>query len=529
STWVSGSNCKYGSCVNFTGNNYALLGTDVWDDSTFQSGGSQEAWIKINKFPAGGADYYSAFISIEGRIDFNIHDSQRLRFYVGGVNHFSTSTLQTGTWYHVVATYDAAKTVRIYINGQLDNTTSYTTWNDIDSVSRIDTIGGHYSLANFFNGTMDEVRIYNRPLSSQEVWEHYSKDVSRYYDDFNVGAKRNYGVEDSNTILQPISPNSTILHLRFNDNSTINATDSSGYGNGGGTFGGATWITNSSCKSSFEGCVAFDGSTDDILVPNSTSLAFSSTSPFTVSTWIYPRAFVDRDMIFNLENGVSGQFNFWFALLSTSKVRMSLQNGSTTQVADSLSALQTNNWYHLAATYDGSIVSIYLNGALDSSTSITSFAGTATNSPLYIGRRNPAVGSFFLNALTDEMIMINRSLSSSEINQLYLGGYNRTINGYGHRIASADSVSTIAYNLTDHDVVTQQDYDQRMLLINGTQATAFNATQVLTGSTKALNMTLQYDKITLTGTMSIQSGNYKICVQNTGVSGGKTVVNIGLC
>ncbi|TAL46777.1 DUF2341 domain-containing protein, partial [archaeon] len=40
STWVSGSNCKYGSCVNFTGNNYALLGTDVWDDSTFQSGGS---------------------------------------------------------------------------------------------------------------------------------------------------------------------------------------------------------------------------------------------------------------------------------------------------------------------------------------------------------------------------------------------------------------------------------------------------------------------------------------------------------
>jgi hypothetical protein len=89
--------------------------------------------------------------------------------YDGSFTYLSSiSTFQIGNWYHIAMTYDRIKE-RLYVNGLLDNSMSLT--------SAIQTgttlwIGKHISVY-YFSGKIDDVRIYNRALSAQEIKRHY--------------------------------------------------------------------------------------------------------------------------------------------------------------------------------------------------------------------------------------------------------------------------------------------------------------------------------------------------------------------
>ena len=96
------------------------------------------------------------------------------RIYFRGSNRSgqasSISTLNTGSWYHVAVVFSASS-AKIYINGNLDATTSgnYSGYSDLNTVN---TIGGWLCPPNpsfWFDGLIDEVRIYNRALSASEI------------------------------------------------------------------------------------------------------------------------------------------------------------------------------------------------------------------------------------------------------------------------------------------------------------------------------------------------------------------------
>src|SRR5690606_20407258 len=71
------------------------------------------------------------------------------------------------TWYHIAATYDG-NTLAIYLNGELDN--SIDTPNPPISLGYQLSIGAGLSgQANFFNGDLDEVRIWNYVRSAEEI------------------------------------------------------------------------------------------------------------------------------------------------------------------------------------------------------------------------------------------------------------------------------------------------------------------------------------------------------------------------
>ncbi|CAN5262884.1 hypothetical protein BH10PLA2_BH10PLA2_00620 [soil metagenome] len=78
-----------------------------------------------------------------------------------------TSTLAANQWYQVVSTWDGSS-IRIYLNGQLQATTS--------SVTSIKTVSGILYLATgaaAWNGTMDHFLYYNRALSAPEIQQLY--------------------------------------------------------------------------------------------------------------------------------------------------------------------------------------------------------------------------------------------------------------------------------------------------------------------------------------------------------------------
>ncbi len=82
----------------------------------------------------------------------------------------ANATPTTGTWYHLVGVYDAgAKNISLYVNGALQQTVSYmTAWR-----APLHTVIGRGKFngtgADFVSGAIDDVWMFNRVLSQQEI------------------------------------------------------------------------------------------------------------------------------------------------------------------------------------------------------------------------------------------------------------------------------------------------------------------------------------------------------------------------
>jgi hypothetical protein len=73
-----------------------------------------------------------------------------------------------GQWYHLAGTYDG-NTIRAYINGSLSEETHWP--GNISDPNRVLTFGLFNN--QFWQGTLDEVRIYNRVLTAAEIRQLY--------------------------------------------------------------------------------------------------------------------------------------------------------------------------------------------------------------------------------------------------------------------------------------------------------------------------------------------------------------------
>src|SRR5262249_22755605 len=86
------------------------------------------------------------------------------------VKRFSTTTRALNTWYHVAGVYDvSARTLTIYINGVLENGTLQGTVPTANLNAAVNANIGRRTGGFYFNGIIDEVRIYNRALSASEI------------------------------------------------------------------------------------------------------------------------------------------------------------------------------------------------------------------------------------------------------------------------------------------------------------------------------------------------------------------------
>ncbi len=95
-------------------------------------------------------------------------------------NVTGSATLSAGNWYHLVFTYNGSQ-MRVYANGVLDGTLAHNGL--INSSTKDFLIGSGWSDTNPyafpFDGIIDEVAIYNRSLSAEEVMDHYERGVTR--------------------------------------------------------------------------------------------------------------------------------------------------------------------------------------------------------------------------------------------------------------------------------------------------------------------------------------------------------------
>ena len=179
------SDAKYGRAGYFDGeDDYVDLSdtSSEWDFQTF----SAEFWIKttdVSKAILGEGGKWRPYISANGKIGFWVRGLTNEATNVD--NLCSETIINDDTFYHIVVAYDiATMKMRIFVDGRLDAEKNTTVEIYADGHNNQAIGAGYTTDPDKINAIIDEVRIYNRALSSTEVQilsNNYMQKMGSYF------------------------------------------------------------------------------------------------------------------------------------------------------------------------------------------------------------------------------------------------------------------------------------------------------------------------------------------------------------
>ncbi len=193
---------RFGKGLNFDGlDDYiALSNTSVISLSDRKSQ-TVSMWVNWRDVTAY-SPIYSEDITVEDYWRFSLAtygsdavcDSTQLRFSTRDESSGDTGTRESlclhtpsaNQWYHYVAVYDNVTGLKqFYIDGELYNSTSESVDKFSPTLTSKITIGSYEQSGYYFNGTIDEVLIFNRSLSLEEIGALYNASLFQYENNFS--------------------------------------------------------------------------------------------------------------------------------------------------------------------------------------------------------------------------------------------------------------------------------------------------------------------------------------------------------
>ncbi|MDB4270017.1 thrombospondin type 3 repeat-containing protein [Flavobacteriaceae bacterium] len=177
--------------IEFDGSTgYVEIPGDTSNDFGANDAFTFEAWIKISSGPSNNGDKshifgrtWSEFYLLNDNGNIKLQGRYRVEYDGNWPIVTSSSSLSLDTWYHVAYSYSKVNgNLSIHINGQLDGNTSSSSFitgggNSIGLGARIDNYGT--SVSGFFNGSIDEARIWNVQRTAEEINSNKSSTQSQ--------------------------------------------------------------------------------------------------------------------------------------------------------------------------------------------------------------------------------------------------------------------------------------------------------------------------------------------------------------
>ncbi len=196
-------------------------------------------------------------------------------------------------------------------------------------------------------------------------------------------------------------------------------TDLSGNGNNGTLVNGVGYSGDNL------GSLVFDGVNDYVTVPSTNGLYLAGTSSVTVSCWAKSNNLTNKLQNLVMWEDVANSDNIEPIRLvinsNNDNPQFAVVNNSGTVVnIDGIVTTLSSTYYNLVGTYNGSTVSIYVNGSLSNQGSLTGNFRTptsGTSAKWIIGRGEVSRADRLLNGNISQVSIYNRALTAQEIQQ----------------------------------------------------------------------------------------------------------------
>lgn len=386
---ATSTNDRFGYASNayqFSGSEGVLVDPSVQYNSDFTT---ISFWVRVDELPATGEAFLLSNGGWQERWKISLPGHGKPVFttnYENGISDMDSgdgNELPVGAWKHVVMVHDG-EFDKIYIDGELANekevigalnATNYPLGIGFDPIDDI----------NYFIGALDDIQLYNRALSAEEVLALYDEQAE-----------------------EPVYTEDLVAYYDF-----------SGDGND---------ITVFNNHSSVRGAVLdddrfdrsnqaynFDGLSSEISADNSPQL---NTDFTTVSFWVKVNEMPAQGEAFLLSHG-GWQERWKISLPAHGKPVWTTNNTSGISDMDSGDGneLTEGVWTHVVMVHNGDEDKIFFNGDLVADKAVAG-ALNRTEFPLGIGY-NPIDNGNWLNGSMDDVQIYNRALSDEEVATLH--------------------------------------------------------------------------------------------------------------
>lgn len=334
---------------NFNGSSY-LNTTASTNLSLASTDYTVECWVYANSFSGfpylvstgNGGTNYAMYLSTSGALGWGGNT---------GANQFTAGTISLSTWNHV-AVSQSGSNVYWFVNGSLVLTKTTTDINSANWATSPQVSVGSNFTANYLNGYISNARIV--------------KGTAVYTSNFTP----------STTPLTAISGTSllTCQSNRFIDNSSNNYTLTV---NGSPTVSQNQPFTYTAPVT--YGAGSFVAANPDYLVSSASQII--PTGSYTLEAWVYTTSTSQTQGIFAQGTGVGDTNRTFLGIESNGGAVWSAQIGSS--AALSSFTVVPNTWTHVAMTFNGSTITLWVNGV---SAGTASTSNNASNTTLQIGK-----------------------------------------------------------------------------------------------------------------------------------------------
>lgn len=384
-TWKSAGYCKKGGCLSFDGSSGKIT-TGSYTGFGSTNSHTYSAWINIKSFAGPFLTVIDRSPSSGGGGTSLAIYQQKISFLYNGSSLWSqgNSTLSQNKWYFIALAYDSSTNkVGFYLNGAPDGTPGALGSFD-PGTSPSSYIGVYQGNSGYFNGTLDDVKIYN-----------YARTPAQIAYDYNKGAP--------------------IAWWKFDEGQGYQAKDASGNGNNGALTGFPTdnseWVTGKWNKG-----LTFDGSTDYVLMGSSAG-SNASTQDHTYSAWVYR---TKQDCLYCWITNNGDNANGSSLVVNGNKIGYFYNGGNA--VTYGKTDVAANAWHHIAVVYSSTTnkATFYLDSKSDGVSSALG-AWSASSGPVVIGRWGGNDQHYFGGRI-DDVRIYNYALSVEQIKQVYNNG-----------------------------------------------------------------------------------------------------------
>lgn len=164
-TWTTGKN---GGGISFSGNANSYIDIPNESDFDLTTNFTVSLWMKTSTFGSAWAALVSKGDSSWSLTRYNTANTLDFNTFSPSANDLQgTVNVASNTWHHVAIVYDGA-TKKLYVDGAVDAQASFT--QTLSTNNFPVRIGGNAEYTTgTFNGSVDDVRIYNKALTQAEI------------------------------------------------------------------------------------------------------------------------------------------------------------------------------------------------------------------------------------------------------------------------------------------------------------------------------------------------------------------------